>query len=301
MLWGFMRILPAFLKFNVAAIDQLPKAASDTMAYIVDQLVKNENLIFMMIVCSGVVLVVYLLNKISMNYMRYISLVIGTLVGIICFIVGKVVGMTDLGIFAALLVPVLSLAILIIMEFFHMALNYQMSQRLAFADDEYYYYVRAIPKILGIRGKTEVKTITTGQAKETETVAETVQAVSEEESAGEKITGEFSHTTQQIGKLFADMGGKAKDVYKRQGDYLTAGGGRQSLKKFMINQKIALDERDRIPLVADGAHILWIVGYRLSDSCRVGPDSERIVRIHYYDEENPQEEVKNCRNQKEME
>lgn len=214
-LWGFMRILPAFLKFNVTAIDQLPKAASDTMAYIVDQLVKNENLIFMMIVCSGVVLVVYLLNKISMNYMRYISLIIGTLVGIICFIVGKVVGMTDLGIFAALLVPVLSLAILIIIEFFHMALNYQMSQRLAFADDEYYYYVRAIPKILGIRGKTEVKTITTGQAREPEAVAEAVQSVPEEESAGEKLTGEFSHTTQQIGKLFADMGGKAKGLWNQ--------------------------------------------------------------------------------------
>ena len=88
---------------------------------------------------------------------------------------------------------------------------------------------------------------------------------------------------------------------RRPGDYLTAGGGRQRLKKFMINQKIALDERDRIPLVADGAHILWIVGYRLSDLCRVGPDSERIVQINYYDEENPQEEVKSCRNQKKME
>lgn len=214
-LWGFLRILPAFLKFNVASIDQLPKAASDTMAYIVDQLVKNENLIFMMIVCSGVVLVVYLLNKISMNYMRYISLAVGTLVGIVCFIVGKVVGMTDLGIFSALLIPVLSLAIMIVTEFFHMALNYQMAQRLAFADDEYYYYVRAIPKILGIRGKTEVKTITSGQSAQAAPEPAATEPPAEESSRQEESGGRVANTTQQIGRLFTEMGGKARGFWNQ--------------------------------------------------------------------------------------
>ena len=139
---------------------------SETMSYIGDQLLKNENLIFTMILCAGVVLVVYLLNKISINYMRYLSLCVGALVGWVGYIVDKMAGMTDTGILAALVIPIVSLAIMIVVEFFHMALNYQMAQRLAFADDEYYYYVRAIPKILGIRNKTEVKTITTGRSQE---------------------------------------------------------------------------------------------------------------------------------------
>lgn len=88
---------------------------------------------------------------------------------------------------------------------------------------------------------------------------------------------------------------------RRPGDYLTAAGGRKSLKKYMIEQKIAQDERDRIPLVADGAHIVWVVGYRLSDCCRIRPESAKVVRIDYFMEEDPQEEVKNCRNQKKME
>lgn len=46
-------------------------------------------------------------------------------------------------------------------------------------------------------------------------MAEAVQSVPEEESAGEKLTGEFAHTTQQIGKLFADMGGKAKGLWNQ--------------------------------------------------------------------------------------
>ncbi len=216
LVWGILRILPAFLAFSETEFEQLPEAFSDTANYIIDQLALNENLIFMMVLCAGVVLVIYLLNKININYMRYISLAAGAMVGLVCMIVGRVVGMTDTGIFSALLIPVISLAIMVVVEFFHMALNYKMAQRLTFVDDEYYYYVQAVPKILGIKNKTEVKRIT-GNTDPVEEVREqpAPSPSREEEPAAQPsaLTEKLMHTTQKIGELFTQVGDKAKDLW----------------------------------------------------------------------------------------
>lgn len=68
--------------------------------------------------------------------------------------------------------------------------------------------------------------------------------------------------------------------YRREGDYLSlAGGGHKSLKKYMIEKKIPASERGRIPVLADGSHILWVVGYRTSAAYQVTEGTRRILRV----------------------
>ncbi len=159
-LWGFMRILPVFLKFDAGAIDELPELMTETFSYIGDQFIKNKELLFLMILCAGIVVVVWLLNKVNFNYMRYLAVIAGAAVGFVCLVVGRTTGMVDISVVDTVKMPVLAALVMIFVEFFHIALNYKMSRRLEFADDEYYYYVKAIPKILALSRKTEIKTIT---------------------------------------------------------------------------------------------------------------------------------------------
>lgn len=68
--------------------------------------------------------------------------------------------------------------------------------------------------------------------------------------------------------------------FRREGDYLSlAGGGHKSLKKYMIEKKIPASERGRIPVLADGSHILWVVGYRTSAACQVTESTRRVLRV----------------------
>jgi tRNA(Ile)-lysidine synthase len=71
---------------------------------------------------------------------------------------------------------------------------------------------------------------------------------------------------------------------RRTGDYLTvdAKGSRQSLKKYLINQKVPKQLREELILVADGAHILWVVGYRMSAAYRVTEDTRHILEIQIH-------------------
>lgn len=65
------------------------------------------------------------------------------------------------------------------------------------------------------------------------------------------------------------------------GDYVTLkGGGRKSLKSLFIDEKIPRWERDKIPLLAEGSHILWIIGGRISEYYRVTEQTERILKVH---------------------
>lgn len=68
---------------------------------------------------------------------------------------------------------------------------------------------------------------------------------------------------------------------RRPGDYITIDkdGRKQKLKSYFINEKIPQEERDRIFLLAEGSHVLWVIGYRRGYAFRVCSDTEKIVKI----------------------
>lgn len=68
--------------------------------------------------------------------------------------------------------------------------------------------------------------------------------------------------------------------FRRGGDYLELpGGGRKTLHRYMIDEKIPAIKRERIPVLADGSHVLWIVGYRKSAAYQVTKDTKRILCV----------------------
>ena len=73
---------------------------------------------------------------------------------------------------------------------------------------------------------------------------------------------------------------------RQSGDYLVIDdqGRRQKLKAWFINEKIPKEERDRMLLVADGSHIVWIPGYRMSRAYKVTEKTKKIVEIKITEE-----------------
>ena len=65
---------------------------------------------------------------------------------------------------------------------------------------------------------------------------------------------------------------------RQPGDYFVMDGqGRhKSLRRFFIDEKIPADRRDRILLLAEGSHILWVVGYRISEAYKISDSTSRV-------------------------
>ena len=68
---------------------------------------------------------------------------------------------------------------------------------------------------------------------------------------------------------------------RREGDYLTVDSrmSQKSLKEYMINTKIPKDERSLVPLLADNSHIIWVIGYRISEYYKVTTETKRIIEV----------------------
>ncbi len=68
---------------------------------------------------------------------------------------------------------------------------------------------------------------------------------------------------------------------RKTGDYLTIDNAlrKKSVKEYMINEKIPKMQRERIYLLADGAHIVWIPGYRISQYYKVEESTKSILQV----------------------
>ncbi len=68
-----------------------------------------------------------------------------------------------------------------------------------------------------------------------------------------------------------------------EGDYLTidAAGNHKSLQDYFVDAKIPRHLRDSIPLVCDGNHVMWVVGYRISEHYKISNNTTRVLEIIY--------------------
>ena len=69
---------------------------------------------------------------------------------------------------------------------------------------------------------------------------------------------------------------------RRQGDYLMVreDGARKSLQDYFVNEKIPKSERDTLKILADGQHILWVPGRRISAYYKVTKETKQILEVH---------------------
>lgn len=68
---------------------------------------------------------------------------------------------------------------------------------------------------------------------------------------------------------------------RKKGDYMviSPSGHRKKFSDLLIDRKIPREKRDEIPLICAGAEVLWAVGIRSGESCRVDETTKTVLRI----------------------
>lgn len=47
----------------------------------------------------------------------------------------------------------------------------------------------------------------------------------------------------------------------------------------MVTEKIPRELRDRIPVLAQEHHVIWLIGYRISEYYKVDKNTKRILQV----------------------
>lgn len=72
---------------------------------------------------------------------------------------------------------------------------------------------------------------------------------------------------------------------RQTGDYLEirtrSGYGHKSIKSLFVDEKVPRQERDTIPLLTQGSHVLWVAGGRICESCKIDDNTKQILRVEY--------------------
>ena len=153
--------------FMIAAgdyVDALASAGGAEIAasykFIFEALKGNKELVLTVVVFAVIVLIVAIIYKLSFDYSWYVAIAIGGVFEIILFLVGNVTTGADMSLTSVVIGSLVSVIVAAVVQFWKTVVDYSKVEKTQFEDDEYYYYVKAVPKFLDRKKPQNLRTVT---------------------------------------------------------------------------------------------------------------------------------------------
>lgn len=154
---------------NVSVIASM--ADEETAAkfkFIIDGLIGNKEMVVTIIAFIITVILVYIIRRLSMDYAWTIAMAAGAIVNMMVLLVGDLMFDTNVALFGVILGTIISLLLTAVLQFFVFNVDYSRTEKVQFEDDEYYYYVKAVPKVTVAKAEKKVKQISSQTMKSTQ-------------------------------------------------------------------------------------------------------------------------------------
>ncbi len=133
---------------------------------IIKQFAGNREMYLSVALLAATAIIVYVIRRLSVDYSWTIAIVLGMLMQFLGYFIGYMeIGMSSRT--SALVIGCLiSTVILFLIQFLFFSLDYMRTERVQFEDDEYYYYVKAVPKSYVATREKKVKKISSRNKRE---------------------------------------------------------------------------------------------------------------------------------------
>lgn len=133
--------------------------------FIVDGMLNNKEMAVTVMAFAITVLIVYLIRRLSIDYAWTIAMAAGAVVNLMILLVGDLMFDTNVSLFGVILGNVVAVFLTVVLQFFVFNVDYSRTEKVQFEDDEYYYYVKAVPKVVVSRAEKKVKQINSQRSK----------------------------------------------------------------------------------------------------------------------------------------
>lgn len=135
---------------------------------IVDGVFASKVMISVIAVFAITTIIVYILRRLSIKHSWDVAIVAGTITLMIGILVANVVSNAGFSVIGVILGSVFAGLLMKVLEFFAFNLDYKRIENVQFEDDDYYYYVKAIPKVSVATPDRKVKQINRATAPRSE-------------------------------------------------------------------------------------------------------------------------------------
>lgn len=125
-------------------------ASDDTInlfQVLMNQMMENQEMYVTLCIFAVVLVVVYGIRNLRQDYSFEIAVFVGMILNTILLLIENYLLAINLNILYFILGTLLSWVLVWLIQMFRITLNYASVENLQFEDEEYYYYVRAVPKM----------------------------------------------------------------------------------------------------------------------------------------------------------
>ena len=147
---AFGIILFFYMKWVVENVSLLSSASTlqplQKLTQIVNGLLKNEEMYVYIAAFALTICVVYLIRRLSMKYSWVAAIIAGSVVNLMVLVGGMGARDVKFSMLTVLIGVLIGAIIGFILEYFLFLVDYSRTVTTQFEDDEYYYYVKAVPK-----------------------------------------------------------------------------------------------------------------------------------------------------------
>lgn len=127
--------------------------------FIIDGFLDNKGMVLTIVAFTATILLVYFIRRMSVDHAWMIAIIAGALADVMILLVGDLIFDTNVSILGLIIGTVFSVLIAKVVEFFAFHVDYSRAEKVQFEDDDYYYYVKAVPKITVAAPSRTVKKI----------------------------------------------------------------------------------------------------------------------------------------------
>ncbi len=160
---------------------------------VVNSLFKHKEMFITAAIFAAVIFVMWLVRRMRFEFVFEITIVLGAIINILGFLLANLQLDINVGTGSMILGTLLSMLLVFVAQFFRVVLDYTSVENVQFEDDDYYYYVKAVPKIDVAMLQKKVTTFSEVEIEE-----------AEELTAAEDDYFEFKGRTEEAEEEFAE-------------------------------------------------------------------------------------------------
>ena len=148
-----------YMKAQSAVLTDTEKEVTEKLQLLADGIARNWGMWITVVAFILVVLVVYLIRTRAFDYAWRVAIVAGGVTYALVMLGGSLFLSATISMTALLICTVFSVVLAILLEFFVFGGDYSRTERLEYEDDEYFYYVKAVPKASVATSERSIKKI----------------------------------------------------------------------------------------------------------------------------------------------
>ena len=170
--------------YEAAISNQSITESMKQITYLVESLLKNRQMLVMVIAAVITILVVYIIRRQKINHAWEIAIVAGSVTEFLMLVVLQIAFKSDFSIILMILGVVLGAAVAYVCNVVFFALDYKRTEYVQYEDDEYYYYVKAVPKLNVASEDVRIKHINAKKTKKTSDIRDMKKTSSHRAESG---------------------------------------------------------------------------------------------------------------------